>query len=399
MSVAFAAGAVKPVLTVVGAGIVGLAHALAGAKAGFSVHLYDASPAAAGASVRNFGLVIPLGQHPSASKLSARSRAVWGEVARAAGLRMSACGSLTLAHAPDELAVLHEAVAAAAPGSGLKILTPAETYAASPGVARGTGLLGALASPSEAVIDSAAAVRALPAWLARAHGVVLHLGVAVRAVNTRGIVTDQGEMAADAIVVCGGAADAARGAHALCPDVYARVASAGALARVRLQMLRTVPQPTGWLLGPALAGGLTLARYAAFAGLPGVADLRARLAAERPIAARHDIHVLVTQMGNGALTIGDSHASVPADAPEEWLEDEDIYAEILDNARRLLDAPRMAIASRWSGTYLKAAGRTHIAEAPASLPRVRVVNGLGGAGMTLSFAIAEQVIAELRAQV
>lgn len=393
----------RPVVAVVGAGIVGCAHALAAARAGARVHLFDAAASVSGASVRNFGLIFPLGQPSSAARYAARSRVIWDEVSRGAGFALRACGSLTLAHAEDELAVLQaaSAEAAAAPAggggivSGVRLLSASEARERSGGAARAAGLLGALWSPHEAVVDPVAAVRSLPAWLAREHGVTLHLGDAVRGIALPRVESEAGVLSADAAIVCGGAADAARGSGALFPGVYAAPARAGALTRVRLQMLRTAPQPAGWRLGPALAGGLTLARYAAFAHLPGVAALRARLAAERPAAARHDIHVLVTQAGDGGLTIGDSHAHAAADAPQAWLDDDAVDEEILANARRMLAAPHLRIASRWHGEYLKLAGSHALVATPRGQPNVRVVNALGGAGMTLSFGLAEEVVAGL----
>ena len=53
-----------------------------------------------------------------------------------------------------------------------------------------------------------------------------------------------------------------------------------------------------------------------------------------------------------------------------------------------------ALTERWYGTYLKSTTpAARLIEAPAE--RVRVVTGVGGAGMTLSFGIAEDVLAEL----
>src|SRR5580658_7569446 len=67
---------------VIGAGIVGLATARALALQGFSVRVFERSDKAVGASIRNFGMVWPVGQPEGKMYDRAiRSRDIWKEIA------------------------------------------------------------------------------------------------------------------------------------------------------------------------------------------------------------------------------------------------------------------------------------------------------------------------------
>ncbi len=69
-------------IAVIGAGIVGLAHAYEAARRGLSVVLFERNARALGASIRNFGMILPLGMSPGVvHERAMRSREVWLEVA------------------------------------------------------------------------------------------------------------------------------------------------------------------------------------------------------------------------------------------------------------------------------------------------------------------------------
>jgi glycine/D-amino acid oxidase-like deaminating enzyme len=108
----------KVEVAIVGAGILGLAHAYAAARAGHSVTVFDRSPRASGASIRNFGMIWPVGQpHGAMLELALESRGLWLQVLNAARLPYRDTGSLHLTYAADERAVAQE-FADIAPGLG-----------------------------------------------------------------------------------------------------------------------------------------------------------------------------------------------------------------------------------------------------------------------------------------
>ncbi|HKB90947.1 MAG TPA: TIGR03364 family FAD-dependent oxidoreductase [Opitutaceae bacterium] len=369
-------------VAVVGGGIVGLAHALAAAKRGLKVVLFERSEIAVGASVRNFGLLWPVGQPEGPRHERALlSRKIWDEVAADSGIYIDKTGCLHLAYREDEWTVLQEfAASPLGSSSGRKLLTRQETLALSPAV-NPRSLLGAYFSPTEATVDPREAIRALPGWLEKKYGVTLRFGATVQRVDYPVVETLQETWKVDYAIICSG-----QDFECLFPDVFVT----SGLTRCKLQMLRTLAQPANWRLGPALCAGLTLLHYDNFKSCCSLDALKERVQREMPFYVEHGIHVLLSQTGRGELTIGDSHRYGLTVDP---FDQENIDAAIVEYLKSFALAPSLSIAERWHGVYPKLAGQSEFIAVPA--PGVRIVNGLGGAGMTLSFGLAEEVIEKL----
>src|ERR1700744_4252127 len=74
-------------VAVIGAGIVGLAHALAAVELGKRVVVIERDPRANGASIRNFGFIPVTGQERGESwNLARRTRDIWAGIAPEAGI-------------------------------------------------------------------------------------------------------------------------------------------------------------------------------------------------------------------------------------------------------------------------------------------------------------------------
>ncbi len=367
-------------IAVIGAGIVGLAHAYEAAKRGHKVVLFERTERAVGASIRNFGLLWLIGQ-PSGRlfERAMRSRQVWQKASKEAGFWCAETGSLHLAYHDDEVAVLEEYLAT----SGVPTcewLSPEQTIAKSHAV-NPDGLKGALWSSTEMNVDPRQAIRTLPTWLERDYGVETRFGTPVMGISTPYVETPTEKWHVDHVFVCSG-----NDFETLYPNEF----SESGITRCKLQMLRTAPQPPNWQLGACLCAGLTLLHYASFEHCESLGALRARVQAEMPFYIEEHIHVLLSQTALGELTIGDHHEYGLTHDP---FDREEVNQAILNYLKTFTRLPSLEIKERWHGIYPKMMnGQTEFITQPEA--HVTIVNGLGGAGMTLSFGLAQEVLTQ-----
>lgn len=368
-------------VVVVGAGIVGLAHALASARQGNRVTVVERDSHAVGASVRNFGSIWPIGQvHGddwSDYDRGCRGADIWRTVARDTGMWIADTGSLHVARHSDELAVLEEFLAQAGPAveNGARLVTAAEAATLSPALVP-DDVIGAMFSPTEINVDPVVGIPTVAKWLEERHGVEFLWSTLVREVSLPQVVTTRGVIEADRVFVCSGADF---------QTLYPEVLGEDVVRKCKLQMLRTLPQPEGWNLGPTLCAGLTLLHYDSFAHLRSLPALRERMDAELPFHREHGIHILATQTARGGITIGDSHAYAHTHDP---FEQQAVFDAILDYFDSFVRLPERRIEEYWHGIYPSLVDKApHLVTEVE--PGVRIANGLGGAGMTLSFGVAQ----------
>ena len=368
-------------IAIVGGGIVGLAHAYMALRKGLKVVLFERDQFAVGASVRNFGLIWPIGQEPGPGLTRAlRGRKHWQEVSSQAGFWIKNNGSLHVAYHEDEWNVLNEfRERHQHSGYSCSLLSPKKIKEISPAV-RNEGLYGGLWSETESTVYAREAVRRIPLWLEEKYGLILKFGHAVKEITLPHIKTARESWRADKVFVCSGA-----DFESLYPEVFDR----HPVSKCKLQMLKAIPERPV-IIGPSLCAGLTLRHYAAFTNCPSLKKMDARYDAMSEDFKDNGIHVLLAQNGHGELIIGDSHHY--SRTPEPF-DSEYVSEVILNYLNTFTDLGKLRITERWHGIYPKVNGSTNLIVIPE--PGVTIVTALGGAGMTLSFGLAEELIDQL----
>lgn len=364
---------------IIGAGIVGLATARALALRGYKITVFERNERAVGASIRNFGMIWPIGQ--ATGPLFERamlSRSIWKELCAEAGIWHNEVGSLHLAYHDDELQVISEYVEVNQAHRDCRLLTPAEAFEKSPAI-NPNGLKGALWSGEEMIVESRVAIGQVAAYLAEKYGVEFHWNTAISQIDYPSVMSGSRTWEADEIFVCSGS-----DFETLYPELFLETN----ITKCKLQMMRLVSQPDGWRIGPSLCGGLSMIHYPGFQAAASLPALRKRYEEQYAEYLKWGIHVMVSQNGNGELTIGDSHEYGLVHDP---FDKEFINTMITSYLQTFASFKDWKMLQSWHGIYPKMMnGATELIVDVA--PGVTVINGIGGNGMTLSFGLCEEYI-------
>ncbi len=368
---------------VIGAGIVGLATARALAIKGYEVIVIERSGKAVGASVRNFGMIWPIGQTTGKMyERSIRSRNIWKTIAEEAGFWFDECGSLHLAYFNDEWTVLQELNEAFnANQRSVTLINPSEIKDRFSCVNL-SGLKGGLYSSTEMIIDPREAIAALPTYLQAKYKITFIWDKNVTAVEKRQVRYGNETIDADIVCICSGA-----DFETLYPEKFAAVQ----LTKCKLQMMRFINMSNSFRIGTSLCSGLSLVHYESFKLAPSLGLLKKRYEHEMSEYLKKGIHVMVCQNGNGEFIVGDSHEYGSTFEP---FDDAYINEQITSYLKTFMLTDNWKLIQSWHGIYPKMTN-TETDIFFETDENVYIINGLGGAGMTLSFGFAEEIVATL----
>ena len=369
-------------LIVIGAGILGTAHALQAARNGQSVLLLEKDNRPMGATVRNFGQAVPSGLGGKWHQLGRESAALYRQIQAEYDISVRANGSVYVASDEAEWQLAHEAEALFRQKDyPCTLLSAAETLDRYPYL-RGSYVKGSLFFPDDLSVEPDRLVHRLIEYAQQKYQVTYRPNTAVvdcqpSAAGATVQAASGQQWEAAQVILCSGSEF-----RLLFPDLFAT----SGLIVSKLQMMQTLPVPGLRMHGNILTG-LTLRRYESFEECPSFAQLTTP--PHYTELKKWGIHLLFKQALDGSVIIGDSHEYASATEVNTLGYELKAYVNelILAEAERIVTFPVRELATSWAGYYAQHPDELY---EHAVSPAIRIVTGIGGKGMTSSLGLAQE---------
>ncbi len=372
-------------LIVVGGGVLGTFHAYHAINSGLKVALVERDGKPQGATVRNFGQVVPSGMDTKWQAYGRESLCIYKKIQSKFDISVRQEGSIYLASNEGEVQLLEELhtinVSNAYPS---ELLTKEQCLAKYPNL-RSEYVKAGLFFPEEIMVEPRVMINRLHQYLGKS-GVDLYMGETILECdvlrNGVQLYTAQNRLlSAEKVIICNGSDF---------KTLYPQLFNDSDLVVSKLQMMQTKVQPN-YRLPSSVLTGLSIRRYEAFAECPSFAAIKAKEDVGS-FEKKWGVHILFKQATDGSMIIGDSHEYAPASRIDELGMDlnMDIDNFIIQEAKKIFDLPTYEIQNRWYGLYSQCK-TTDIYQHTID-EDVHIVTGIGGKGMTGSAGFAKQSI-------
>ncbi|RKR04829.1 FAD dependent oxidoreductase TIGR03364 [Flavobacterium sp. 90] len=373
-------------LIIVGSGVLGTFHAYHALLKGMSVAILEKNSKPEGATVRNFGQVVPSGMDRKWQNFGKESLNIYKDIQLQFDINLRQNGTVYLASNEEEMQLieeLHQINIANDYESNL--LTKEQCLAKYAGL-RSDYCTGGLFFPQEVTVEPATMIHKLHQYMTANLGLDLHMNTTV--LNTENInneviaTTSAGlEYKASKIIICNGS-----DFKILYPEIY----NNSDLVVSKLQMLQTKPQHNYKLDGSILTG-LTIRRYESFEECKSYAAIKAK---ENPdsFEKKYGVHILFKQALDGSVILGDSHEYAAAKDIDSLGFDlnMDIDNFMIEEAKKIIDLPTYEIQNRWFGMYSQCKTKDIFEHTIGE--NIHIITGIGGKGMTGSAGFAKHNI-------
>jgi FAD dependent oxidoreductase TIGR03364 len=373
-------------LIITGGGILGTFHAFHALQKGLKVLLLEKDNYPIGATVRNFGQVVPSGLSGKWFDYGLTGLSLYRSIQQLGDISVRQNGSVYIASDDDEQLLIHELKNYYDnKGYTAQLLSAAEVISRYPAI-KPAYAKEALFFPEEVSVEPDKLIHRLHAYMKEqfpdftfsCYTPVTSLGEA------NGDVTVNGMYSAKKVIICCG-----HEGKLLYPGIFRE---SGQVVS-KLQMLRSIPLPEMHLSGNILTG-LTIRRYESFAdNCPSFHKIDTPAHYEE--LKKFGIHILFKQATDGSIIIGDSHeyASIAKADDLGFHTNHHINELILEEASHIIQIRGRQIATCWSGYYAQH-NEKNIFEYDVT-PQIHIRTGIGGKGMTAGAGYAKHSVDSL----
>lgn len=377
-------------LIVVGGGVLGTFHAYHALKKGLSVAIIEKNNQPQGATVRNFGQVVPSGMNQKWQNFGRESLAIYKEIQNQFDISIRQNGTIYIASNDEEVQLIEELHQINKNNNySSELLTKEKCLGKYAGLRNGYCKVG-LFFPEEVTVEPRTMIHRLHEFMRQDLVADIFYNttiINVEEINGEVIATSSEgtELKAEKVIICNGS-----DFKALFPKIY----NENDLVVSKLQMMQTKPQPSSYKLNGSILTGLTIRRYEAFEECASWRGIKSK---ENPnsFEKKFGIHILFKQALDGSVILGDSHEYADAKNIDDLgfdLKDE-IDNFMISEAKKIIDLPTYEISHRWAGFYSQCK-TTDIFEYSIG-DNIHIITGIGGKGMTGSAGFSKESISKI----
>lgn len=376
-------------LIVIGSGVLGTFHAFHALKKGFKVAIIEKDKMPKGATIQNFGQVVPSGMDTKWQAYGRESLAIYKKIQSQFDISIRQNGSIYLASNEEEILLIEElSHINRANNYQSHLLTKQECMARYPGL-RSDYVKAGLFFPEEVTVEPRTMIYRLHEFMIRELGLKLITNTSI--INcesiTNGVVVSSAaneEFLASKVIICNGNEF---------KNLYPKLFNESDLEVSKLQMMQTKPQQNFKLNGSILTG-LSIRRYEAFYECPSFKAIKSK---ENPdsLEKKWGVHILFKQAADGSVILGDSHHYANANNTDDlgFDLDMDIDNFMIEEAKKIIDLPNYDIQNRWFGMYSQCKTKDVFEHTLGD--NIHIVTGIGGKGMTGSAGFSKENISKI----
>ncbi|RTY99430.1 TIGR03364 family FAD-dependent oxidoreductase [Flavobacterium sp. RSP49] len=373
-------------LIVVGSGVLGTFHAYHALKKGLRVAIIEKDKMPKGATIQNFGQVVPSGMDSKWQAYGRESLAIYKEVQSQFDISIRQNGSVYLASNEEEMQLIEELAQINQSNQYQShLLTKQECLDKYPGL-RSDYVKAGLFFPEEVTVEPRTMIYRLQEFMIQNMGLKLITNTSI--INCES--TPSGvslssaaneEFIASKVIICNGNEF---------KNLFPKLFNESDLEVSKLQMMQTKPQQNYTLDGSILTG-LSIRRYEAFYECPSFKSIKSN---EDPnsLEKKWGVHILFKQAADGSVILGDSHQYADAKNSDDlgFDLDMDIDNFMIEEAKKIIDLPNYEIQNRWYGLYSQCKTKDVFEHTIDN--NIHIITGIGGKGMTASAGFSKENI-------